>query len=199
MPANNSNWDYRQMENTENERLIWNRFLAGDNKAFSEVYQKYVQSLFLYGLQFTSDRELVKDSIHDLFVKLYNGRDKISDIKNLKVYLFVLLKNILIDEFRKNAKITSTDNLQSLDNDSAASAEDEFLDREEAFLAQQKVKDLLSVLTLRQRKAIFYRFIEGMDIKEICELMDMNYQSVVNLIQRALTKIRNSSLLYLLA
>ena len=59
------------MEIIENDKLIWNRFLAGDNEAFSEVYQKYVQSLFLYGLQFTSDRELVKDSIHDLFVKLY--------------------------------------------------------------------------------------------------------------------------------
>lgn len=185
------------MEIVENDKLIWNRFLAGDNEAFSEVYQKYVQSLFLYGLQFTSDRELVKDSIHDLFVKLYNRRDYISEIKNVKIYLFVLLKNILIDEFRKNSKIAPTDNLQPLEN-KTASAEDEFLDREEAFLAQQKVKDLMSVLTLRQRKAIFYRFIEGMDIKDICELMDMNYQSVVNLIQRALTKIRNSSLLYLL-
>ena len=185
------------MEIVENDKLIWNRFLAGDNEAFSEVYQKYVQSLFLYGLQFTSDRELVKDSIHDLFVKLYNGRNNISEIKNVKIYLFVLLKNILIDEFRKNSKIATTDNLQPLENNTA-SAEDEFLDREEAFLAQQKVKDLMSVLTLRQRKAIFYRFIEGMDIKDICELMDMNYQSVVNLIQRALTKIRNSSLLYLL-
>ena len=85
------------MEIVENDKLIWNRFLAGDNEAFSEVYQKYVQSLFLYGLQFTSDRELVKDSIHDLFVKLYNGRNNISEIKNVKIYLFVLLKNILID------------------------------------------------------------------------------------------------------
>ena len=121
------------MEIVENDKLIWNRFLAGDNEAFSEVYQKYVQSLFLYGLQFTSDRELVKDSIHDLFVKLYNGRNNISEIKNVKIYLFVLLKNILIDEFRKNSKIATTDNLQPLEN-KTASAEDEFLDREEAFL-----------------------------------------------------------------
>lgn len=186
------------MEKVENEILIWSRFLSGDNEAFSAIYQRYVQSLFLYGLQFTSDRELVKDCIHDLFVKLYYGREKVGEIKNLKVYLFVLLKNILIDEYRKNSKISFTEDPCTVDSDEETSVEEKYLDREEAFLAQQKVKDLMAVLTLRQRKAVYYRFIEGMDIKEICELMDMNYQSVVNLIQRALTKIRNSSLLYLL-
>lgn len=186
------------MKNIENEPLIWNRFLTGDNEAFSDIYQKYVQSLFLYGLQLTSNRELIKDCIHDLFVKLYNNRDKIGEIENIKVYLFVLLKNILIDEFRRSAKISPTDDPFSLNSEKEMSVEEKFIDREENFSTQQKVEDMMSVLTLRQRKVIFYRFIEEMNIKEIGELMDMNYQSVVNLIQRALTKIRNSNFLYLL-
>ena len=42
-----------------------------DEDFFDKLYSKYVQVLFVYGLQFTSDRELVKDCIQDVFVKLY--------------------------------------------------------------------------------------------------------------------------------
>ena len=37
----------------------WQRFLQGDNDAFSWLYNEYVQMLFRYGLRFTSDSELI--------------------------------------------------------------------------------------------------------------------------------------------
>lgn len=43
---------------------------------------------------------------------------------------------------------------------------------------------------VRQKMVIQYRFIEGLKYEEIAQLMDMNYQSVHNLLQRALNKIR---------
>lgn len=63
---------------------------------------------------------------------------------------------------------------------------------------EENLLRLLAVLTERQREAIYYRYIEELNIDEIGVLMDMNYQSVQNLIQRSLKKMRDILPLYLL-
>ena len=57
---------------------------------------------------------------------------------------------------------------------------------------QQTVREALRLLTDRQREIIYYRYIEELSIEEIASLMDMNYQSVQNSIQRSIKKIRES-------
>ena len=57
---------------------------------------------------------------------------------------------------------------------------------------QKKVKDILSILTPRQKEFIYYRFIQEMSMEDICILMDINYQSAQNLIQRSLKKIKQN-------
>jgi RNA polymerase sigma factor (sigma-70 family) len=58
---------------------------------------------------------------------------------------------------------------------------------------KQIVTKLLNRLTDRQREAIYYRFIEELSMEEISILMEMNTQSVQNIIQRSLKKLREST------
>ncbi|MFR1274228.1 MAG: sigma factor-like helix-turn-helix DNA-binding protein [Parabacteroides merdae] len=55
-------------------------------------------------------------------------------------------------------------------------------------IINKKVKEILSILTPRQKEIIYYRFIQEMSMEDICILMDINYQSAQNLIQRSLKK-----------
>ncbi|MDH6306051.1 RNA polymerase sigma factor (sigma-70 family) [Parabacteroides sp. PF5-5] len=57
---------------------------------------------------------------------------------------------------------------------------------------QDKMNAILESLTPRQKEVIYYRYVEGMKIDEICKLMEMNYQSVQNLIQRSIKKVRST-------
>jgi DNA-directed RNA polymerase specialized sigma24 family protein len=56
------------------EKVLWEKFLLGDDKAYALFYNKYIEELFSYGMRFTSDRELKKDCIQDVFVKIYSNR-----------------------------------------------------------------------------------------------------------------------------
>jgi DNA-directed RNA polymerase specialized sigma24 family protein len=58
----------------ERTRELVNEFCAGNDHAFAELYDLYVQMLFNYGMKITQDQELLKDCIHDVFVKIYNKR-----------------------------------------------------------------------------------------------------------------------------
>ena len=40
---------------------LWKRFLKGDDRAYTELYNLYIDDLFAYGMHFTTNRESVKD------------------------------------------------------------------------------------------------------------------------------------------
>ena len=52
-------------------------FQAGNMAAFSQLYNLHINVLFNYGLKLTIDKELLKDCIHDIFVKLYTKKDEL--------------------------------------------------------------------------------------------------------------------------
>ena len=72
----------------------------------SEIYNTYVDDLFTYGLYLGFEREIIKDAIQDIFVRISTD-DKIFDISNIKFYLFKSLKNRLSDISRKNKRLLS--------------------------------------------------------------------------------------------
>ena len=172
------------------ENILWKSFKNGDNGSFELIYKQYADVLFRYGIQFTSDESLVKDAIHDVYVKLYNDRQYLKKEVNIKFYLFTCLKNHLYNLLKRELffdKIEIEEN-EYLD----PTAEEQVTTALSQNELQQTVRKVLSLLTDRQREIIYYRYIEELSIEEIASLMDMNYQSVQNSIQRSIKKIRES-------
>ena len=76
---------------------LWNLVLKGDMKALSVLYQKHYGLLLNFGLKYTSDEELVKDCIQDVFVKICTSR-RLSSTEYVRSYLLTSLKNIISDK-----------------------------------------------------------------------------------------------------
>lgn len=170
-------------------RLL-NEFQSGNTHAFSSLYDLYVNMLYNYGHRLTTDKELLKDCIHDVFVKLYGKREDICSIENFKSYLFISLKNRVCDEIRKRVYMSDT-SVEVLEPVATENVEDSFLNKEKEFLNNSKVEYLLEKLSPRQREALTLYYIEEKKYEDICEIMSMNYQSVRNLMHRGLTKLRS--------
>ena len=168
----------------------WTLYLEGNDSAYAWLYSHYVQELFQYGCRFTRDEELVKDSIQDVFSKLYQNRDKISLPENVRFYLMHALKNNLINKFEKKQGYLFLSDFFSSDYEFELSVEETFITKEKEASTQQFIKEMLSELSPRQKEIIYYRFFEGLDYPEICQLMGLNYQSAYNLVQRSLIKLR---------
>ena len=169
---------------------LWMSFINGDNNCFEIIYRRFAGILFRYGIQFTTDENLVQDAIHDVFVKLHNDRKLLKAEVNIKFYLFTCLKNRLYNLLKRELifdKVDLEDN-EYLD----PGAEDQVTNALNQSEQQRTVRMILGLLTDRQREIIYYRYIEELSIEEIAVLTDMNYQSVQNSIQRSLKKIRDS-------
>ena len=171
-------------------RLI-DDYRNGDEKAFSSLYNMYAVALLNYGMCLTSDKEMVRDCVHDVFVKLL-VKCKTSKISKVSSYLFISLRNRLTDEFRRGSFSTDTpinDNKMRRSDDSA---EDLFIRQEDASILHADVSKLFAELTPRQRKACNLYFIEQKKYDEICQILQMNYPCVRNLVHRGMMKLRSS-------
>ena len=179
------------MEQTNNSTdTLLASFQAGNMAAFSQLYDLHINILFNYGLKLTIDKELLKDCIHDIFVKLYTKKDELGTIDNLKSYLFISLKNKLCDELRKRMYMSDTA-IEDVNAVAPTDVEDDYMEEEQRKNEFSLVRRLLDQLSPRQREALTLYYIEEKKYEDICEIMNMNYQSVRNLMHRGLTKLRS--------
>ena len=158
---------------------------------FTDLYDKTIDNLFDFGTKFTTDRELIKDCIQDVFVKLYTKKDELVSVSNIESYLYVSLRNRINDEFRRNTHISDNEindnQMKSIADDSDA------LDMENIEESQKKVnklKEFIGCLSPRQRQIIQLYYVEQRKYDDICNIMGINYQSVRNLMHRSLLKLR---------
>ena len=165
-------------------------FQAGNMAAFSQLYNLHINVLFNYGLKLTIDKELLKDCIHDIFVKLYTKKDELGTIDNLRSYLFISLKNKLCDELRRRMYMSDTA-VEEVSISTPTDVEDDYMEEEQRKNEFSLVRRLLDQLSPRQREALTLYYIEEKKYEDIFEIMNMNYQSVRNLMHRGLTKLRS--------
>lgn len=188
---------YNKENTTLQDESLWINFINGDDNCYEVIYKKYADVLYRYGIQFTNDEEIVKDAIHDVFVNIYSHRTHLKTSVNIKFYLFTALKNCLYNNFKREIifeKLDDDEASEILDRD----AEDKIIENSGSEMEKEQTLRLLNGLTERQREVIYYRFIEELNIEEIGLLMEMNYQSVQNLIQRSLKKMRETLLWFIL-
>lgn len=175
----------------DESKIKWRQFISGDNDSYCWLYTKYVQILYQYGFRFTSNPEIIKDCIQEVFTLLYKNREHLIIPDNIKVYLFVAIKNCILRVLYKES-VYERNTVEQIPFLLERTVEDQFIDNEQYSNQQKRIKEILSILTPRQKEIIYYRFIQEMSMEEICLLMDMNYQSAQNLIQRSLKKIRQN-------
>lgn len=182
----------RKVDYQESELYIdkvFSDFKAGDVHAFSKLYDLHVNILYNYGCRLTTDMDLLKDCIQDVFIKIYNKRNELDAVMNFKSYLFISLKNKLCDESRKRVHLSCVA-VDELDVSCGDTVENDYIEFEKNNLNNAHVNDMLNKLSPRQRKAIELYYLDEKKYEDICEILNMNYQSVRNLIHRGITKLR---------
>lgn len=171
-------------------KKLRDKFVGGDDRAYSEIYELYAKDLYAFGLSLRAKTELIEDAIHDIFVEIYTHRHNLEKIDNLKYYFIAAFRNRLFFLLKKEANTYEIDEknnygLEEIDH------QEMWIVKEEETEKEQLVKRLYSELNKNQQEAIYHRYVEGMSCEEIANLMNINYQSAKNLIHRAIKKMKS--------
>lgn len=163
------------------ELSLWKAFKAGDEAAFAEIYRLHIQGLLNYGNKISPDRQLIQDTIHDLFIELWNSRQRLSDTTSVKFYLFRALRNKIFRAGR--TEMSSEEDMLHLSEPSV-----EFLMMENEMESDRidRLKVAVSRLSKRQQEAINLRYFHDFSNEEVASMMGLNYQSACKLIYSGL-------------
>jgi len=166
----------------------WSNFKGGDFASLGFFFETYYQELFYYGIKIVAMPELVKDTIQDLFADVWERRNTMVSVDNFKAYLIISLRNELVHRINRIRKETLSESIATLQF--SFSPEDFLISTEQNSEHSRLLSVSMDGLTDRQREVILLRFFHGLEFHEISQVLEMNIQSVRNLLFRALDKIR---------
>ncbi|SDM10957.1 RNA polymerase sigma factor [Siphonobacter aquaeclarae] len=187
------------------ETELWTEFLSGNRTAFSQLYDRYADVLFSFGLRYSSDRDLVKDCIHDLFIDLHHYRAGLAREVNIRFYLLKSLRRKLEQAHRKSALFRH----ETWENESVLAISPFSFSIEDEIITDESQKELLQLLAEevnrlpeRQREILYLRFRHDFDYEQIASLMQISVPTCRTFIYRALKQLRGKlellTLLFLL-
>ncbi len=180
-----------QRSNAPDDHMMWQRFIAGEVAAFNDLMSSQFRSLFHYGSKFSRDREFVKDSIQDLFLLLWERRERLRDDVILKPYLMASLRRLMHRKSDLKARIEMEEfKGQEAPFELQFSVEQHYIEEESTLLLAENLKKLLNDLPPRQKEVVYLKYYQELDRSQIAEIMEVSPQTVSNLLQIALKHLK---------
>ncbi len=171
------------------EVLLWKQMRLGDEKSFSVIFKSNYSSLYAYGIKVIPFPDFVRDQIQNLFMNIWQTRERLGEVKNLKAYLLISLRRQLLSSKKKSFEFDSIDTEK--ESQILVFETNEFIDKNE--ISSKLKKTLLgnlNSLPIKQREIIFLRFYHKLTYQEIGEIIGSKQQSVKNLMPKIFEKLK---------
>ena len=174
----------------EQEQTLWKDMISGNKKSFEDLYKQYFQALINYGFRITKNENLIEDAVQELFISIWNNRTNLSEVNEVKFYLFRSLKNRILRQLEKDVFDKSEDIDAYLDFLNSISEEQKKIDSEQFDANLDTLQRAIAHLPIRQQEVINLKYYHDFTLDEIAKLMDVNKQSVSNLLFRSYAILR---------
>ncbi len=160
---------------------------------YLEAYEKYSDALYRHCYFRLSDRERALDLVQETYLKAWQYIEDGQEIIAFKAFLYKILNNLIIDEYRRKKSVSLDALLEEGDM-----IEGEILElRDDVSGASmgisvdiERIQESLAALPEPYREAVTLRYIDGLSPHEIGELIEESENVVSVRIHRGIKKLR---------
>ncbi|PSL06521.1 RNA polymerase sigma factor [Cecembia rubra] len=168
----------------------WEMLKSGDVKGLEKLYRIYSAELFRFGMSLAHEEPFVLDSIQELFLDLWKYQNNLSEVGNLKLYLFKSLSNKIKRAKKTQSKQAKIEFSGMEDLVSTGSVEDEWISSQQEEELKKRLAKGIENLPLRQKEVIQYLFFERMSYEECSKILEINLRSVYTLAWKAINSLK---------
>jgi len=159
------------------ERDLLQQLIAGDESGFVGLYEIHNRSIYNFILKYVSSAPLAEDLTQEVFIKIWESRLNLTEVKSFKAYLFVTARNHTLNSlkivFRSEAAIGElVSGFVSMRN----ATEDDMLHKD--YL--QFLKNTLNNLPERTREIFKLCREEQKTYDEVAKLLNISRNAVKN-------------------
>jgi RNA polymerase sigma-70 factor (ECF subfamily) len=160
------------------------------DRVFEEEFLPQVDALYTFAYHLTYNEEDANDLVQETYLKAYRFIDRYIENTNAKAWLFKILKNIFINQYRKKSKQPTRVDYEEVINyhDEEDTSYSSYQDlREEMFqhMMGDEATNAINALPVDFRVVILLCDIEGFTYEEISKIIDIPIGTVRSRLHRA--------------
>lgn len=184
----------REQLRAADDSAVVTSFLGGEERAFSELVDRYQTRLLNFIYRTIGDRDRAEDLVQEVFIRVYRHLHRFDRSKKFSTWVYTIASNLAKNELRnrsRNPLVLFTTMQGSnegedrpLEFEDATSRPDDMYRHRHL---RELVEDTVSKLPEHHREVFVLREIEGKSYEEIAEITDCNLGTVKSRLNRART------------
>jgi RNA polymerase sigma-70 factor (family 1) len=173
---------------TDDKALI-EAMKKGSEAAFTMLFDRYYHKLYSFSLKMLRSKDTSQEIVHGTFIRIWNTKDRISDVLSFEPYLIVIAKNLIVDHVRKIA--TEKDYLKEVKMHQATHTNNttESIEYNELIEISNKA---VNAMPEKQREIYKLSRDEGLSYNQIAERLGISSNTVKVHIYNSLKHIKKS-------
>ena len=160
---------------------------------FLAAFEEYGDALFRHATLRLSDRDRAIDVVHDTYTKVWSYLRQGHQIDSFRPFLYKVLNNLIIDEYRKRSE-QSLDALlkqEGVDEGTFDELSESTIESLAATIDGRQAFELLTKLPDQYREVVVLRFVDELGPKEIATLIEASENVVSVRLHRGLKMLRD--------
>ncbi|MDF2186845.1 RNA polymerase sigma-70 factor [Paraflavitalea sp. CAU 1676] len=169
--------EHHQDHEIANTALLLQRVEAGDQLAFRELYHIYNKRLHYFAFALVKTKEAAEEIVEDVFIRLWNQRNSITSINNLRIYLYTATKNTALNYLARKAReniVEPFDNIDIALQETGISPEQIMITAE----TYQRIRQAVEALPPRCKMIFKLIREDGLRYKEVAEILNISINTI---------------------
>ena len=174
-----------------------------DQAEFESMAMPFMDQLYSHALRLTKNSSDAEDLVQETYLKGYRAFSSFKEGTNLRAWLFRILTNSFINNYRKKQRGFDEEDFDEIDDmylhrrlgsiqnsTLGMSAEDMLFER----LTEDEIKDAVENLPTQYREVVLLADVQGFSYKEIAEILEIPNGTVMSRLHRGRTKLQKALL-----
>jgi len=182
--------------NKAKESITLAKIKLGHEEAFSDFYDLYVEQIYRFIYFKVSNAEEAQDITSETFMRLWQYILNNQEISNVRALLYRIARNLIIDFYRDKGRGLEVGFIDNYDNENddddshnhpLSANISEVIDIK---ITMEVVKSALTEIKENHREVVVLHYIEGLEIKEIAEILEKTEGNVRVLLHRGIQELK---------
>lgn len=184
----------REQLRAADDSAVVTAFLAGEERAFTELVERYQTRLLNFVYRTIGDRDRAEDLVQEVFIRVHRHLHRFDRSKKFSTWAYTIASNLAKNELRNRSRNplvlfqtmqgSNEDEDRPLQFEDATSRPDDMYRKRHL---RELVEDTVARLPEHHRQVFVLRELEGKSYEEIAEITDCNLGTVKSRLNRART------------
>ena len=166
----------------EEEKILYKKFLNGDEKAFNNIIEKNKKNLVYFISRYVKNLEVAEDIFQDVILYILENKEKYDFNYSLITYMYMIAKSRAINYINQNERIVEISETLPTSN-----LLEEIICSDER---KEKIKNVINKLKLEYQLVIYLTQIEGLSYKETAKIMEKTENQIRTLAHNSKKKLK---------